>query len=162
MEKDINISINILTKYLIENDWKVVYNKKDKNNSTCDPSTYVITITETKPLNILYTLLHETGHTFLFELDDYDESFNEIVRQCNWSITRQTKKYHYQKLKEELLAWEYGLNIAKKLNIFIDESDYDSYAAKYFMSYVYNSSQHFYQTKVKNICEKTGIDITFE
>jgi len=155
-------AVTRLAEFLTSKGWTVVIGDPKVYSSECDPSARTITINEVDPVRILWTMLHEGGHALIFGLDDYHESFGEIIKQHNWSLKRQTKKYHYQKLKEEMLAWETGLNIAKNLNIYIDEKKYDSYAAGYFMSYVYQSSLRYYSNAAKKIGAEAGIDINFE
>ena len=159
--KDTNKAIKRLTKHLEENGWTVIVGQDLDKESECDPNERVITINESKPINILWTMLHEAGHSLIFGLDDYCAAFSQIAKQHRWNNTRRTKRFHYQRLKEEMLAWETGLNLAKSLNIYVDEDRYDAYASKFFMTYVYEASQRFYQKHVQAICEASGVDIDF-
>jgi hypothetical protein len=60
-----------------------------------------------------------------------------------------------------MLAWEVGLNIAKKLNIAVDEVEYEKYAAKCYMTYVYLVSQPYYQRAAKKAFQDAGYDLNF-
>ena len=124
--KNTKEAIDRLSEHLTNNGWTIVIGNPEIYSSECDPQSMTITINETKPINILWTMLHEGGHSLIFSLDDYHESFGEIVKQHNWSPKRQTKLYHYQRLKEEMLAWETGLNLAKSPNIYVTEKKYDA------------------------------------
>ena len=160
--KDTDKAIKRLVEYFNSLGYQVNFNDNDVNGSECDPGTLTITINEKPGLNRLYTLLHEGGHALIFALDDYTDHFGEIMAQHKRPVNKQSRIYHYQVLKEELLAWEYGLNVARKLNIYVDEVDYDRVASKCFMTYCYRASQQHYQRAVKNISNELGVEIKFD
>lgn len=86
--------------------------------------------------HIIYSILHECGHLIVFNRDSYDREFsNLIVSEDKRSVLR-TNRYKYELLKDEMLAWEAGLSLAKRLKIKIDYDDYSSYSSKCFMTYV--------------------------
>ena len=151
--KNTEKAIQRLTGHLTNKGWTVVIG---------DPETRVITINERKPLKILWTMLHEAGHSIIFCLDDYNESFDEIGKQYDKNEKRRSRIFYYQRLKEEMMAWEVGLNLAKSLNIYVDHKAYDKYAAIYFMSYVHEASLGYYQRLATKIGDEAGFDISFE
>jgi hypothetical protein len=128
----------------------------------CDPELNLITIVNKgRPHHIIWTLLHETGHAKVFTLSDYNDRYGQIAEEHERPGQKQSNLYRYQKLREEMLAWEVGLNIAKKLNIAVDELEYEKYAAKCYMSYVYLASQPYYQRAAKKAFRDAGYDLNF-
>ena len=140
----------------------VEFTSKRGAENQCDPEINLITITNKgKPHHKMWTLLHETGHAKIFNLSDYHFSFGQIGAENERPGQKQSNRYRYQKLKEEMLAWEIGLNIAKSLNIAVDEVEYEKYAAKCYMSYVYAASQPYYQRAAKKAFQNAGYDLNF-
>jgi len=159
--KNTEKAIQRLIRYLEGKGYQVKLNGNDRPYSECDPQTRIITINEDPGLHQLYILLHEAGHALIFGLDDYNEAFCEIKNQ-DWKLPEDKDNlYHYQVLKEEMLAWETGLNIASKLKIYVDANEYDKLASNCYMSYCYRASQNHYQDAVKDILEQSGVTIKF-
>lgn len=154
-------NIEKIVNYLNELKWSIDLNISSEQ-SQCIPEERRIIINEPTDIDILYTLLHEAGHGILFDDLNYSNSFNELVIQDELPEEEKSNLYHYQKLKEEMLAWENGLTIAISLELNIDEDDYDKTMAKSFMSYVYNSSKPYYQNELKKIMDDNGLEIKFE
>ena len=142
--------------------WTVTFDNDYEEGSECDPQSKTLTVNEKTEEKRLWVLLHEGGHAQIFASDDYDEAFGQIIKQHNKPSDEQSKRYHYQKLKEEMLAWETGLNIAKMLNIWIDEVRYERYAAASFMTYVYEASLKHYQDAAQEAFAAHGLEINFK
>jgi len=156
-------SIERLVKFCKEElNYDVEFTSKKGVENQCDPEHRLITIdSKLKPHLKMWTLMHESAHAKIFELSDYHASFGLIAEENDKSAQKQTNRYKYQKLKEEMLAWEVGLNIAKTLNIAVDEEKYEKYAAKCYLSYVYLLSQPYYQRAAKRAFQEAGYDIVF-
>lgn len=145
-----------------ELDYDVEFTSIKGAENQCDPEPKKITIVNKgKPHHRLWTLLHESGHAKIFNISDYHQSFGKIAEEHDRPGQKQSNQYRYQKLKEEMLAWEIGLNIAKSLNIAVDEVEYEKYAAKCYMSYVYAASQPYYQRAAKKAFRDAGYDLNF-
>lgn len=154
-------AIELLIEYATDINYSVIVGNEKVAYSECDSITRSITINETDNTKMLYILLHEIGHALIFETEAYMESFGEISKQVNKPREEQDNVYHYQVLKEEMLAWETGLNLAESLNIFIDFEDYDRHAADSYMSYVYRAGLNYYQGEVQRIASAANIEIKF-
>ena len=156
-------AIKRVVKYCKEElSYDVNFTSKRGADNQCDPEDKLITIvSKLKPLYKLWTLLHETGHARVFTLSDYNYRYGQIAEEHDRPGQKQSNLYRYQKLREEMLAWEVGLNIAKKLNIAVDELEYEKYAAKCYMTYVYLVSQPYYQRAAKKAFQDAGYDLNF-
>ena len=83
--------------------------------------------------NQLYTLLHEIGHLIIFEGKD-----KRYIKQKNMEKDkRRIRSYVYKVLllREEIEAWELGRGLAKELNIWFDEEEYDQRMTKCIKTY---------------------------
>jgi Zn-dependent peptidase ImmA (M78 family) len=108
-----NTDIETLRDYLETNDVIVQYEKGGICAFWKSKSFPLITInTNVRGNNRLYVMLHEAGH------------------YMNW-----TKQLDQDMLLEEYTAWENGIQLAKNLNIFIDEKKYWGYANRALNSY---------------------------
>lgn len=83
----------------------------------------------------LYSLLHECGHIMIYEKPSYYKEYGILEEAEVNGHLRKTNVYKYQKMKEEIMAWEKGFKLAKKLQIDIDEEEYFQEAAKWVGSY---------------------------
>jgi hypothetical protein len=160
--KDIEYWINILKAYVSENyGYTISISKKNKVNE-CNPNKKLITIVDNMtPQNKLYSLLHEIGHIKIFALEDYHGNFGAIAEEDNKPNNRKTNLAHFQKLKEEMFAWEMGIKIADELKIPIDYDEYDNYAAKCYMTYVKYAAQGYYQKEMRKLFKEQGLSIKF-
>lgn len=142
-------------------DYSVIIDKGLENQ--CDPNESLITInSKMKPENILFSLLHEVGHLKLFELSDYKDAFGLIAEENHKPNNKKTNLAHFQKLKEEMFAWEMGIKLANELKLDIDFDAYDKYSAKCYMTYVRYAAQGYYQKEMKKLLKQEGIDIKFK
>jgi hypothetical protein len=138
--------INKVTQHIVKLGYKV--DIVDKPIDNCDPNRKIITICyKSSPLITLYTLLHETAHAEIFESKSFNSTFGQIA--IDIENRRSTNRGHYQKLKEEMVAWETGLNLAKKLKISIDTEHYESYAARCYLAYVNIAAKAYFNNKLK-------------
>lgn len=97
----------------------------------------VIQINFTKnELHIIYSLLHECGHLITFNKASYSREFSNLAMSRHNKRVCRTNRFKYELLKDEMIAWESGLALAKKLKIKINADDYYAYASKWFMTYV--------------------------
>lgn len=83
----------------------------------------------------LYALLHECGHVIAFNKSNYSQKYQMILKSEENGNLRKTNRYKYEKMMEEILAWENGYKLAKKLKIKINEDDYFNEAAKWVGTY---------------------------
>lgn len=159
---NINLAIQLVVEHVKdEYGYDVIINKNCHDNE-CDPGKKLITIVGMMtPRNKLFSLLHEAGHVKIFALSDYSESFGAIADENHKPNNRRTNLAHFQKLKEEMFAWEMGLKITEELNIKIDCDAYDRYSAKCYMTYVRYAAQGYYQKEMKTMLKENGIDIKF-
>jgi hypothetical protein len=164
MSKSIDIEywINILKAYALKHyDYTISISKKNKVNE-CDPNKKLITIVDNMTAqNKLFSLLHEMGHIKIFCLEDYNGNFGAIAEEDNKPNNRKTNLAHFQKLKEEMFAWEMGIKIADELKIPIDYDAYDNYAAKCYMTYVKFAAQGYYQREMRKLFKEQGLSIKF-
>jgi len=81
----------------------------------------------------LYYLLHEVGHVvFDSQGSEYEKKF---VKTWNGRAAR-GKQARVEVLREEVLAWEFGSNVAEQLGIEIDYKFYNRYITKNLFSYI--------------------------
>jgi hypothetical protein len=83
----------------------------------------------------LYSLLHECGHVQIFSKVNYNKRFGVIEKSEKNGNFRKTNVYKYQKMMEEIEAWERGWKISKKLKIKINKKEYFNEAAKWVGTY---------------------------
>lgn len=89
-----------------------------------------------KDINIIYSVLHECGHSIIGGKRSYHKKFKSIVKADIDGRHTKSNLYRFKKLKEEIDAWEEGYKLAKKLRIDIDKDHYDVYAAKCVNTYI--------------------------
>lgn len=161
--KDIRESIDRIIKHVKkEYDYDISISKKNTCNE-CDPTKKLITIVDNmSEQNMMFSLLHEVGHILIFALEDYSGSFGAIADEHHRPNNRKTNLAHFQKLKEEMFAWEMGIKLANELKLDIDFDAYDKYSAKCYMTYVRYAAQGYYQKEMKKLLKQEGIDIKFK
>ena len=95
---------------------------------------YVVSINKNEK-HVNYSLLHECGH--IIGDKKINRTDNEILDKGYVDVNfARTKLYKYKKLQEEMIAWEEGYKLSKKLGIKINKNKYDLFAAKHFNTYV--------------------------
>jgi len=130
-KSNLKISINKIVKWL---------KRKHKVNTifvaNCEdeyiPWEHIIHINSRSNLKVqLNALLHEAGHVIVRQnQQEHKKKFPGIYLQ------RETKKMKIDILREEVLAWEEGLKIAKLLKIAIEEKTFDKHRHSALSGYV--------------------------
>lgn len=139
------IELEILKKYAESFGFKVNLNSKSsemltKRGTLNTP--YKINIINTNSTHQCYLLLHELGHWELMKdwnLYKQNYQFTAIGEEfaCE-KIYKYRRRIAYKVdiMREEFSAWEEGKKLATKLNINIDELDYDRYSISPLFSYI--------------------------
>lgn len=83
----------------------------------------------------LYALLHECGHITLFNNKNYGKKYKILTKSESNGNLKKTNLYKYQKMMEEIQAWQKGYKLAKKLKIKVDKKEYFNEAAKWVGTY---------------------------
>jgi len=145
MKNKMTIELEILKKYAESFGFKVNLNSKSsemltKRGTLNTPNK--INITNTNSTHQCYLLLHELGHWELMkDWDVYKQKYQFIVTGDKFACEKIYKyrrriAYKVDIMREEFGAWEEGKKLATKLNINIDELDYDRYSISYLFSYI--------------------------
>ena len=79
----------------------------------------------------LYTILHEAGHAVIRSKENYEIKFPYGRQHNNKSISRRVDV-----LREEVMAWESGRELAWTLGIEIDEKLWHNFVKKNLFDYV--------------------------
>lgn len=93
----------------------------------------------------LFTLLHESGHALI----DNEVRYKDIL--CfnkNTPSKIKSKKNYVHTLNEEILAWNYGKQLAKSLDFKIDYFYLDEYMTNCIMSYVRSGLKSIYGNEI--------------
>lgn len=101
----------------------------------------------------LFTLMHEAGHMII------DNSIKNKGVLCfnksvPWSV--RSKKGFVHLMNEEILAWNYGKELAENLNFKYNYDDLDSYMTNCIMSHVRNGLKSLYGKEIKADIIYTG------
>jgi hypothetical protein len=89
-----------------------------------------------KPINQLYSLLHECGHVVVRTKKDYKSRFRATNAREAGTLLRETNRSIVEQIEEEILAWREGYALAQKLNIDLIEKDFYQYGFRWVMSYI--------------------------
>ena len=88
----------------------------------------------------LYSLLHECGHLILQNNDDlYNAKYPSSAKMAyctNNKRLESSPKYKVDVMAEEIDAWRKGKDLAKRLEIYIDEDNYYSISTKCLYTYI--------------------------
>jgi hypothetical protein len=110
--------INHLEAYLVErHDVHVSFSYNEPNGSSKDSKIITINSRQTKQ-NQLLTLLHEAGHSVLYDDGDYGTTFSGIIYQP--FKRRFSRANAVSVLRNEVMAWEEGYRLAAMLGIEVD------------------------------------------
>lgn len=86
--------------------------------------------------NRIYEILHECGHHICAKSSLKTSVRYKTQRKALKDRRSQRSiQYRVEILREEFEAWENGLELAKKLNIYVDIDDYQKYSSKQIASY---------------------------
>ena len=123
----LDTQINIVVGYLEDNDIVVEFGGKINGFFYEDG---LITITNKQSARSkFYTLLHEAGH---FLLRVRDRRFVNSVRDNR----RKSKSRRVEIVHEEFLAWDAGLELARELNLHVDEQQWATFSRKHLFDYI--------------------------
>jgi len=133
--KDFKISLDILEDYLEKKyDVTVLYRIGEGNilshNDEYGEKLIVINPRHSRKIQ-LYCLLHEAGHVTLRETKD-----KHLTRFSNSIKNKNSIAYRVDVVREEILAWEEGFEISKKLKFEIDFDDWLNYNKKHIFEYI--------------------------
>ncbi len=88
----------------------------------------------------LYALLHECGHLILGKNESlYEKKYPSSAKMAYFQSNKKLERSHKYKIdviSEEIDAWRKGQELAKRLDIYIDEEKYYSLMTKCVYSYV--------------------------
>ena len=88
----------------------------------------------------LYSLLHECGHLILFNNEKlYEKKYPSSTKMAYCSSNKRLErspKYKVDILAEEIDAWRKGKDLAKRLEIYIDEDKYYSVMSDCVYTYI--------------------------
>lgn len=100
------------------------------NSHNYDIETNVINVCKKgSKRNVLYTLLHETAHAIQYN-SKWHKQWGKIPERDSL-----VKMIH--DIREEIDAWDKGYKLAKRLNLEVDQEDYEKFASKHISSYIY-------------------------
>jgi len=83
----------------------------------------------------IYSILHECGHYLIQEEDDYEIKYKTQIEGYKDGRKKRSLRWRIDYLKEEMLAWDVGKQLAEELGITINEKEYDKHAAFCLKSY---------------------------
>jgi len=90
--------------------------------------------------NQLYAILHECGHLILQNNENlYNQKYPSSAKMAYFTSNKKLErspKYKVDVLTEEIDAWRKGKDLAKRLEIYIDEDKYYSVMSKCVYSYI--------------------------
>lgn len=139
--------INVATAYANMRGWQVQYSS-DKLDQANTEFSKVVVYNRTDTELMFYYLLHELGHLILWFSSNYCQRF----RNLSFSRERRsysTSKYRIGILEEELAAWEEGYELAKTLNLEINEVRFDRTKVSNVLTYVRWAAKKQQTTKEK-------------
>jgi len=88
----------------------------------------------------LYSLLHECGHLILQNNDDlYNTKYPSSAKMAyctNNKRLERSPKYKVDVMTEEIDAWRKGKDLAKRLDIYIEEEEYYLVSTKCLYTYI--------------------------
>ena len=88
----------------------------------------------------LYSLLHECGHLILQNNENlYNDKYPSSAKMANYNSNRtleRSEKYKVDVMAEEIDAWRKGKDLAKRLDIYIEEDNYYSISTKCLYTYI--------------------------
>lgn len=125
--------IKKLEKYCEKKGWTVEYKKKPHSDfAEWEAKKITLQITR-RPDTLFYVFLHEIGHMLLIKNKQiYNAKYGAIFNE--FSRTSQTHKIAI--VEEELEAWREGFNLAKKLELTVEQRKFERLRAKYVMTYM--------------------------
>ncbi len=124
------IGLKKLLKWIKSKNWTVYFGPDVEDEMI--PSIKQIKINNKFSYEIqLFALLHECGHMMILNDKNYFEKYPSLIH-----IGSKSKKYNVDVVCEEIDAWRKGKQLAKKLNIRINQKKYYREMIKYIFSYI--------------------------
>ena len=118
--------------YLVDELDAVVIFAGDELNAYWRNGHPTISICTSQPKRLqLYSLLHEAGHAIIRSKEDYEVRFPYGQKHKNKSISRRVDV-----LREEVMAWDQGEELAADLGIAIDQKLWHNFIKKNLFDYV--------------------------
>jgi len=92
-----------------------------------------------------FTLLHESGHAIL----DHDvKHLNVLCFSKNTPDNIRSKSSYVHNLNEEILAWNYGKDLSRKIGLVYEEDKLENYMTDCIMSYTKHGLESLYGKNV--------------
>ena len=136
----------ILTKYIKDNYFVEVI-QKPYTEDAWYPQLKLIRINQNlKYRERLFTLLHEAGHMII---DTQIKRKGVICFNKNMPWNVRSKKGFVHLMNEEILAWNYGKELAEHLNFTYGKDRLDEYMSDCIMSHVRNGLNCLYGSEIK-------------
>ena len=114
--EQIREQIEMVECYLEDKKKTTVVFDQDIPSGYCDDYNYIVINTRQNLRYQLHTLLHEAGHVLIRSGSRFREDFPGLFKR------KQSRDYKVDVLREEVLAWEKGLGLAKRMSLSIDET----------------------------------------
>jgi len=130
--QDYQEDINAVEGYLVDTLDAVVIFAEDEPNAYWRNGHPTVSICTKQAKRLqLYTILHEAGHAIIRSKEDYEIKFPYGRQHSNKSISRRVDV-----MREEVLAWETGRDLATKLGIELDPKLWHNFVKKNLFDYV--------------------------
>lgn len=138
MDPEIEQNFNKVQAWLDKRGYSLFRSRKKTIVDEVDTEIKVVFISErSKPINQLYSLLHECGHIVERSKKNYIVKYKEKTqREDNPSNNYYSYRYLVEEIEEEISAWRHGEELARKLGICIDEKEYYKYGSRWVMTYI--------------------------
>ncbi len=135
----------ILSEYL-ENNKSIKIVQKPGTEDAWYPALNIIHVNQNLQYRErLFTLLHEAGHALI---DNEIRHKDILCFNKNTPHSIRSKKNYVHVLNEEILAWNYGKQLAKSLDFKIDYFRFDEYMSDCIMSYVRSGLKSIYGKQI--------------
>lgn len=132
-------SFQCVRRYLFATYGVEIKTQRGLNNSCYDPnSKNIIMAQNLLPRRRLCTLLHEAGHMLLEYALKRRKLYKRIFSKGygNWEICNKNSNYKIDVIREEILAWEKGWELARNLELRISRENYNIEMRKSLITYV--------------------------
>lgn len=141
MNQTIEQSLDKIEKWLEKQRFALLKSKLSTIEDEVDFERKVVFLSlKSKPMNQLYSLLHECGHVIIRKRKDYKERYKESIAFLEGDLVKETNRCSVEQIEEEILAWREGFTLASKLDIVIDSDTYYKYSSRWVMSYIVKAS----------------------
>lgn len=122
-----------ITKWVESQGFTVRFSKCDEVNYTDREITLHHSQNKDK---MIYSFLHECGHIIVSNKKSYKKNFKILNKAHIDGRHTKSNLFKYKQLREEILAWEKGFKLSKRLGIDINKEEYDKYASVCFNTYI--------------------------